>query len=239
MAKRNEAVNQAVGYIRVSTLDQSKNGVSLEAQEERLRAYCTAAGLDLVTLVREDGVSASIPLADRPQGAVLLSALKAGVMHVVALKLDRVFRDAEDALRQTRAWDRAGVALHLVDMGGQSINTASAMGRMMLTMMAAFAELERNLIAERTACALQHKKTHRQVFNHEPFGYIRNGSALVASVEEQAVISRIHALRSAGETLGGIADALNVEGVPTKRAGGKWYAKTVSNVLNSDMHEAA
>src|ERR1700677_2248069 len=140
MKKPNEPTNQAVGYIRVSTLDQSRNGVSLEAQEERLRAYCTAAGLHLVALIREDGVSASIPLADRPQGAELLAAMKNGVAHVVTLKLDRLFRDAEDALRQTRAWDKAGVALHLVDMGGQSINTASAMGRMMLTMMAAFAE---------------------------------------------------------------------------------------------------
>lgn len=43
--------------------------------------------------------------------------------------LDRLFRDAEDALRQTKAWDKAGIVLHLVDMGGTSMNTASAMGR--------------------------------------------------------------------------------------------------------------
>jgi DNA invertase Pin-like site-specific DNA recombinase len=123
-------------------------------------------------------------------------------------------------------------------MGGQSINTASAMGRMMLTMMAAFAELERNLIAERTTQALQHKRNHRQVFNHTPYGYTRDGSALVASVEEQAVIGRIHALRATGETLSAIAGTLNGEAVPTKR-GGAWYARTVLNVLNSEMHEAA
>lgn len=69
---------------------------------------------------------------------------------MVALKLDRRFRDAADALVQTRVWDRAGIALHVVDMGGQSLNTASSMGRMFLTMTAAFAELERNLISERT-----------------------------------------------------------------------------------------
>lgn len=79
----------------------------------------------------------------------------------MALKLDRLFRDAEDALHQTKAWDKAGIALHLVDMGGQTLNTATAMGRFFLNMMAGFAELERNLIAERTATALAHKKTHR------------------------------------------------------------------------------
>jgi DNA invertase Pin-like site-specific DNA recombinase len=228
----------AIGYIRVSTLDQSKHGVSLEAQEERLRAYCLAAGLELVAVIREDGVSASVPLADRPQGSELVAALKRGVTNVVALKLDRLFRDAEDALRQTRAWDRAGIALHLVDMGGQSINTASAMGRMMLTMMAAFAELERNLIAERTTQALDFKKRNRQVFNHEPYGYRRDGNALVAVPEEQGIIGRIRALRSNGVTLDAIAGMLNNEAIPTKR-GGKWYARTVLNVLNSELHEAA
>ena len=197
-ANNTSATNQAVGYIRVSTLDQSKHGVSMEAQEDRLRAYCLAAGLELVAVIREDGVSASVAVADRPKGGELIAALKR-VTNVVALKLDRLFRDAEDALRQTRAWDRAGVALHLVDMGGQSINTATAMGRMMLTMMAAFAELERNLIAERTAQALQFKRSNRQVYNHEPYGYRRDGNALVAVPEEQGVISCIRALLSNGD----------------------------------------
>ena len=66
--------------------------------------------------------------------------------------------NAEDALRQTKAWDKAGIALHLVDMGGTGMNTASAMGRMFLTLMAGCAELERNLVAERTASVLAHKK---------------------------------------------------------------------------------
>lgn len=63
-----------------------------------------------------------------------------------------------DALNETRPWGRQGVAMHLLDMGGQAINTASAMGRMFLTMTGGFAELERNLIAERTRTALQHKR---------------------------------------------------------------------------------
>lgn len=71
--------------------------------------------------------------------------------------LDRLFRDAADALVQTRAWDRAGVALHVVDMGGTSLNTASAVGRMFLTMTAAFAELERSLVSERTSAAMQQR----------------------------------------------------------------------------------
>src|ERR1017187_1751358 len=143
---------KAVAYVRVSTAEQAREGISLEAQEDRVRAYCTMAGLDLVAVLREEGVSAAKVLASRPAGRELLGLLAAGsARHVVALKLDRLFRDAVDALTITRDWDLARVALHLVDMGGQTINTGSPMGRMFLTMMAGFAELERNLISERTS----------------------------------------------------------------------------------------
>jgi len=152
-------MEKAVCYVRVSTEEQVRGRVSLAAQEERLAVYCRKTGLDIVEEIREEGVSGAKPLAARPGGERLLALLaKKKAKHVVALKLDRLFRDAEDALRQTKAWDKAEIALHLVDMEGQILNTATAMGRFFLNMMAAFAELERNLIAERTAAALAHKK---------------------------------------------------------------------------------
>ena len=150
---------KAVIYCRVSTAGQAEQGVSLEAQEERLRAYCQMQGLDVEAVLIEEGVSATKPLHARPMGSKLVEMVKNGtVQHVVALKLDRLFRSSVDALSVTSEWDKNGIALHLVDMGGQSINTASAMGRMMLTMMAGFAQFERDLISERTTAALQHKK---------------------------------------------------------------------------------
>lgn len=224
--------NIAICYIRVSTQEQALSGVSLEAQRERLEAYCKMAGLAVGAMVREEGVSGSIPLSQRPGGSDLLSLMKAHkASHVVALKLDRLFRDAEDALRQTRAWDKAGVALHLVDMGGQSVNTASAMGRMMLTMMAAFAELERNLIAERTAQALQHKKRHQQAYSPTPLGFVRTGDILEADPTEQAVIRAMRAWRAEGLSLRAIVARLNAQAVPTKQ-GGKWAARTVKYILD-------
>src|ERR1035438_6967447 len=157
MAKRKNVPKgtSSLLYLRVSTIEQLK-GVSLDAQEERLRAYCLMTGLEVGPgdVFREEGVSASIPLHKRPCGARLLERVTEGATHVVALKLDRLFRDAEDALRQTKAWDRAGVVLHLIDMGGASLSNASAMGRMLLTTMAGFAELERNLVSERTTTSL-------------------------------------------------------------------------------------
>ena len=61
-------MDKAVCYIRVSTEEQAREGVSLEAQEERLRAYCKMTGLEVVEMIREGGVSATKLLKDRPGG---------------------------------------------------------------------------------------------------------------------------------------------------------------------------
>ena len=120
----------AIGYIRVSTDAQADHGVSLETQRESLTAYALMSKLDLVEVVADEGVSASIPLAERPGGARVLDLVEARPPgHVVAMKLDRLFRDTIDMLTQTRAWDRAGVAMHLTDFGGQTINTSTAIGK--------------------------------------------------------------------------------------------------------------
>jgi DNA invertase Pin-like site-specific DNA recombinase len=231
--------NRSILYLRVSTLEQLK-GVSLEAQEERLRAYCQMAGLELAStdVIREEGVSASVPVFKRPGGARLLERVDNGIGNVVALKLDRLFRDAEDALRQTKAWDHAGVTLHLIDMGGASINTASAMGRILLTTMAGFAELERNLVAERTALSLTHKKSHHQVFNHVPFGFDQVGKMLVEDPGEIRIVKLIQERRDDGWSLHQIADALNEDRIPTKLHG-RWHARTVKNILDSSLFATA
>ena len=236
MAKRSSG-NRALCYVRVSTVEQSKFGFSLDAQEERLIAYCRMAGLELAGVIREEGVSGSIPLAKRPAGAKLLQWMNSGVGHVVCLKLDRLFRDAEDALRQTKAWDRAGIALHLVDMGGQSLSTGSAMGRMFLTLMAGCAELERNLVAERTASVLAHKKQQGQVYNHTPYGFERDGDRLVVAADEMEKVRLMHERRDDGWSFAMIADAFNSDHVRGKN-GGRWYGRTVKNILENSVYQA-
>lgn len=231
-------MQNAVAYVRVSTDEQAREGVSLDAQSERLRAYCTMTGLTVESLIREEGISGSISLAHRPGGKEMMRLVRAGkVQHIVALKLDRLFRDAEDALRQTREWDQAGIALHLVDMGGQSLNTASAIGRLFLTMTAAFAELERNLTAERTKAALLHKKIHRQAYSPTPMGFRREDDRLVEVPTELSIVERIHAMHATGSSLRSIADRLNEENIPGKK-GGRWYASTVRYLLNNDLYDA-
>ncbi len=230
---------KAVIYCRVSTAGQAEQGVSLEAQEERLRAYCQMQGLDVEAVLIEEGVSATKPLHVRPMGSKLVEMVKSGtVQHVVALKLDRLFRSSVDALATTSEWDQNGIALHLVDMGGQSINTASAMGRMMLTMMAGFAQFERDLISERTTAALQHKKAHNRVYGPVPFGKDRNGDELEVNEEELSILEKIRLWRKQGASYWTIAARLNAHGIKGK-GGGKWYAASVRYVLNNALVKEA
>ncbi len=114
--------------------------------------------LDLVEIVADPGVSGGKPLASREGGQRLLAALqhRGGARSVVMLKLDRMFRNAGDCLATVEAWERSGIALHVVDLGGNAIDTTSAAGRFMLVVLAGAAEMERNLT--RT-----HRWTHQAV----------------------------------------------------------------------------
>ena len=222
----------AIGYARVSTHEQASEGVSLAAQKSRIEAYCETFELELAEILEDCGISGTVPLEKRPSGRELLERKPD---HVVAVRLDRLFRDAGDALVVTQSWDRTGIGLHLIDMGGQSVNTAKPMGRMMLTMMAGFAELERNLIAERTKDALREKKSKREVYGPIAYGYHDAEGQLVAAPEEQLIVAEIRQMRDAAMSYHAIAADLNERGIRGKR-GGTFYACTVRNIVKNDLH---
>jgi len=227
----------AVGYARVSTETQADHGIGLETQLEKIRAYALIQQLNLVEIVEDRGVSGTVPVKDRPGGQRLLALLgKRKVRHVVALKLDRLFRNTGNALGQIETWDRQGVTMHLIDMGGASVNTSSAVGRIFLTMMAGFAQFERDLIAERTSAALATKRAKLTVYTRKtPLGYDRVGNDLVPVEGEQKTIRRIMALRDGGMSLQKIADRLNGEGVHGKE-GGAFYASTIQKIVGNELH---
>ena len=112
---------------------------------------------------------------------------------------------------QTKAWDKAGIALHLLDMGGGSLDSASPSGRLMLTMLGGFAEFERRVIGERTKMALARKKELGFRTGSVPYGWKladnwreldRKDPArkqLYRHEQEQAVIALVHELWAAAE----------------------------------------
>ena len=209
--KPTNASNAVVLYVRVSTEEQARGGVSLEAQEAMVRAYCAMRGLDVAELVIDAGVSAGKPLATRPGGARVLELVRSGaVAGVVTAKLDRLFRDCGDCLEVTKAWDKRGAALHLVDMGGQTVDTSTAMGRFFLTVMAGAAELERGMVSERTAVAMAHVKATGRRVGAVPYGYrlADDGRTLEADEGEARVKAAALELRDSGLSLRAVAGEL-------------------------------
>jgi putative DNA-invertase from lambdoid prophage Rac len=105
------------GYVRVSTERQADEGVSLDEQIRRIEGRALEQGWHLAETFIERGISGSVPLGDRPEGARLVAALQPGDV-VIAAKLDRMFRSAWDALNVIRDFQRRRISLWLLDLGG-------------------------------------------------------------------------------------------------------------------------
>ncbi|MBL4572945.1 MAG: recombinase family protein [Gammaproteobacteria bacterium] len=223
----------AVIYTRVSTIEQVQTGISLEVQLEITQRYAAFKNLEVISVISDEGVSGSIPLHDRPGGRRLLElVLDPKVSVVIAYKLDRVFRDTADCLITTKQWDLADVDLHLVDIGGQPVDTSTAMGRFFLTIMAGVAEMERNLIIERTRAAMTHLKENNRLAGSLPYGsYVaEDGTSLLPNPKEQKVIKAVKRLHKKGLSLRKIAEYLDDKGLQS-RAGTTFYASQIKRIL--------
>lgn len=220
---------KAVGYIRVSTEDQAREGISLEHQRAKIKSYCELKDLDLIEIVEDPGISAKN--LNRPGvQKVLKMTRKREVDAVVAYKLDRMFRSTEDALKTTRKFDKWGISFHSIL---ETLDTKSAMGKFFFTLTAALAEMERGIIGERTKAALHHKKARNEkTGGNIPFGYDLSPTGhLVPNKAEQKAICLIHNLRIKGYSLREICREMQKEGYRTKTGKTAWNPKTVSVVL--------
>lgn len=227
----------AVGYVRTST---GQSVVSLAAQESCVRSYCAFKKLELVEVIREEGVSAFKPLNERPGGAKLLQHVAGGqVAHVVGVKLDRLFRNVTDCLAVVEDWQYEGVTFHMTDLGGQAVDTSSAVGKFFLTLMAAVAEWERSAIGERTREGLAHKKREGEPLGCAPIGKHWNKELHVLETNdgEAEAVRLILELRDKGVPLRKIVDQLNESGLEARRSakhperGGKWHLTTVARII--------
>jgi len=219
-------MKQAIAYIRVSTEKQANEGISLEAQESRIQQWCQANGYELEGVYVDAGISGK-SMETRKELLAALAALKKG-MALVSYSLSRLARSTKDALVIGEM-----VAKKQADMVSLSeqIDTTTAAGKMMFQMMAVLAEFERNLVAERTANALQHKKrTGQKYTNKTPYGFEAIEGRLVEVKQEAAVVADIQAARASGATLQAIANDLNGRGIPTK-TGKQWQPATIHYLL--------
>src|SRR5579859_3335299 len=157
----------AVVYGRVSTEQQTTS-----TQEARCKEYLQYKHLPLAAEYYDDDVSGSVAIWERPQGKQLRARLKYGdIKHLVVAKLDRLGRKATDLLKTIELLDSMGIILHIVDLGGDSLSTQGAAGRLMFTVLAGMAEYERELICDRIAKHLQAKRARGELCGTEPYGF--------------------------------------------------------------------
>ncbi len=217
---------KAIGYIRVSTEDQAKEGVSLENQRAKIQTYASLKDLELVEIIEDAGISAKN--LNRPGAQKVLDLARTKqVQAVIVYKLDRMFRSTVDALETTSLFDKWEVGFHSIM---ETLDTQSAMGKFFFTLTAALAEMERGIVGERTKAALAHKKSQGQVYGQVPYGFRREGDSLHLDEAEEEAVILILQLREQGWNYSRIAREMNSLGYKTK-CDGKYFPQTVKNII--------
>jgi DNA invertase Pin-like site-specific DNA recombinase len=197
---------RSVGYIRVSTEDQAKEGISLEHQEAKVKAYASIHNLELVEILRDEGASGKD--LEREGLGKLLDLVESGkVESVIVYKLDRLSRKTLDALSLIESFESKGIAFHSIS---EKVDTKSATGKFFLTIISAVAQMERDLIAERTKDALSHKKKNGEWVGRIPFGFKVLDKRLVEDTDQIKVIKKAKRMRRSGKSLREISKALNL-----------------------------
>ena len=222
---------RAIGYCRVSTDKQSEKGVSLEAQTEKIRAMAVVHGFELIEVVEdgESGKSLHRPGMQR----VLEMVQRREVQAVIIAKLDRLTRSVKDLCELLELFEHRQVALISV---AESLDTSSAAGRLVINIMAAVSQWEREAIGERTRDALQHKRGQGERVGNIAFGYrlAADGKHVEPDTGEQAVLGEIRGLRGSGVSLRRIAAALNGRALKTRR-GTIWRLEHVARICSRGL----
>jgi DNA invertase Pin-like site-specific DNA recombinase len=218
-------IKPLVSYIRVSTRQQGRSGLGIEAQREGLERFTHAEGFEIVAeFVEVETGKGSDALDRRPQLSAALAKARSVRCPVAVTKLDRLSRDVHfiSGLMAHR------VAFVVAELGAD-------VDPFVLHLYAALAEKERALIAGRTKAALAAAKARGVKLGNPNIEHARKRAiAVIKGEAERAagnVLPIINEVRRAGATsLRQIAEALNSRGISTPR-GGVWYATSVRNVL--------
>lgn len=218
-------------YLRVSTEEQAKSGLGLADQRRRCLGMADAKGWPEPVIYADEGISGTKDAKERPALAHLLADVAAGrIDAVIVLALDRLARKTLLVLDLVETLRRSDVALISCK---EALDTATPQGQFVLTMFAALAQLERDLIAERTRAALAElDRTTGDRGGSVPYGYVRTADGLQVERAAAVQVRRIFAWHRRGESLRTIAKRLRDSGAPGPR-GGTWHHTSVVEILKN------
>jgi DNA invertase Pin-like site-specific DNA recombinase len=220
-------MGKAGGYVRISTDEQAREGISLENQKAKIETYCRLNDLDLVGIIEDGGRSGKD--LNREGVQCLLGLVESrSIDAVVVYKLDRLSRRVKDTLTVMDLIDKMSVAFHSIT---EKIDTMTATGRFFLNIVASMAQWERDTIAERTKDALRLKIVKNERAGQVPHGWrlAADGRALVAKAKEQRAIALARDLHGKGYSLRAICHELEKESY--EPAGRAWHPQSVKNTL--------
>ena len=196
------------GYIRVSTQEQEKEGISLENQAEKIKAYAKLKDLGEIEIISDPGKSGKN--LNRPGIQELKRLVEVGVVRaVIVYKLDRLSRKVTDTLELIELFKSKDAVFHSIN---ETIDTKTAMGTFFLNITASLAQMERDLIAERTSDALEYKKQKGEWLGTAPIGYQydKKSKKLIENESEMKIIQKAKRLRRRGWSYENISKHINI-----------------------------
>lgn len=220
-------------YARVSTEEQAREGQSIENQIDRLTAYAKFQGWQNVQVFADYGESAKN--MDRPEMQRLIKLVKRNKISVVAtMAVDRLSRDLLDMLQFVELCEEHKTAYVCAAL---NFDTGTPIGRMVLQILAAFAEFERSMISTRVKSNMMDiAQKQGRYLSVPPYGYeFDEHKNLVIVPEEAKWVRRIADMYIAGHGYRAIAKWLNENDVQTRR-GKIWYSSTIKGILTNELY---
>ncbi|MBA7496874.1 hypothetical protein ES702_07483 [subsurface metagenome] len=225
-------MKRAIGYIRVSTEEQAKNGLSLGSQETTIKTYAKLKKLSPVEII-VDSQSAK-NLERKGMKRLILLCEQGEVSHLIVYKMDRLARNTRNLLELVEdVFVANDVVFHSVT---ESIDTKGPLGKFFLTVMGAMAQMEREQLAERITDAFEEKRRRGEPMGSAALGFKVKDKKRIEDPEGLEIVRYVKSLRRKKLSHQKIAVRLNEEGIPTKR-GGRWHRSTVSYILKNESYK--
>lgn len=203
---------KAIGYIRVSTQMQVADGVSMEAQTAKIKAWCDINDYQLVAIYEDAGISGKA-LKGRDGLSEALAATQEGYA-LITYSMSRLSRSVRDMLDIGDKLNKKGADLVSLT---EKIDTTTAAGKMVFNMLAVMNQFERDQCSERTKAAMQHMKAQGKRIGSIPHGYqLTKNNMLIPEKDGQEMLRLVSELKKNGLSLRKISAKLAAKGVFNK-----------------------